>query len=105
MLVYLYFFATWIRINVSWSGSGSDQMIRIQQDPDRDPKHCFPCIFFSFQAYWFYNQKLQWEVEFSSIRLFKQPGALIIMYVNFRKKIFWCKDDLFFFIIWYSWSS
>ena len=30
------FFATRIRINVSWSGSGSSQMIRIQPDP----KHC-----------------------------------------------------------------
>ena len=31
------FFATRIQINVSWFGSGSGQMIRIEPDPN--PKH------------------------------------------------------------------
>ena len=39
------FYATRIWIHVSWSGSGSGQMIRIRPYPDLDPKHCYDYMF------------------------------------------------------------
>ena len=50
MLIYHDFFATRIRINVSWSG----QMIRIQ--PHQNPKHCFEDFKLGCDAI----QKMEW---------------------------------------------
>ena len=67
-----FFFGTRIQINVSWYGSGSDQMIRIRPDPD--PKHCnLQLHIVEFRVYWPYLNTL--------------PKCIISVHVIFWKEI------------------
>ena len=58
---WLIFGATRIHINVSWYGSGSDQMIRIRPDPD--PKRCLSHLVRNYNLFHKVWLGLEWRKQ------------------------------------------